>query len=358
MGGWLRCQVGWSNPCGRFLFGQMGQGRAIPVQRKAYPIFDRAADRIGSNMDAQVCRMRLLPWNRSRMKAPVVSSSLLTLCLPLAVICFTATRVCAQAAPEDSALRLVKDVVWNEIHEEAADHSRWMYRDAYKSPTRDTVKLVIQTSEANLAELVEDHGQPPSAQAHQADLDHMDQLLNDPALRAKQRRDEAHDGQQADDLMRMLPSAFLWREVSREDGKVTLAYQPNPTFAPPNMSAKVMGSMSGTLVVSEREKRVVSLNGRLMRPVQFAWGILGHLNAGGTFQIMREEVAPHIWQITQTHVHISGHALFFKTIGDQEDETTSNYKPVPDDVDGRKALQMIRDGRLARELGVSLHTGD
>lgn len=250
-----------------------------------------------------------------------------------------------------SAQEIVRTIVQKEIKIEAADHSRWMYRDAYKSPDKDIVKLVIQTPGANLSETIQDHGQPVTPQEHQADLNHMQQLISDAALRARMRRAEAHDGQQADDLMRMLPTAFLWTIVSRENGDVTLSYHPDPNFSPPSMSARVLASMSGTLVVDERKMRLKALNGKLLQPVTFGWGLLGRLNAGGTFQIVRTEIAPGEWQITQTHVHISGHALFFKTIGDQEDEITSDYKPVPDNVDMNKAAAMIRDGQLARELG-------
>jgi hypothetical protein len=119
----------------------------------------------------------------------------------------------------------------------------------------------------------------------------------------------------------------------------------------------VLSSMSGTLVVDEHSMRLIKLSGRLMQPVNFGWGLFGHLDAGGTFVVIRTEIAPGEWQITETHVHISGHALFFKTIGDQEDETTSDYKPVPDDVDMQKAAQMIRDGQLAQELGVRSESG-
>jgi hypothetical protein len=254
------------------------------------------------------------------------------------------------AAQSPSPQEIVSTVVRKEIKIEADDHSRWMFRDAYKSPDKDSVKLVIQTPDANLAETIEDHGRPLTPQEHQADLNRMQQIVSDPALRARMRRNEAHDGQQADDLMRMLPTAFLWRIVSRENGEITLAYHPDPNFSPPSMSARVLASMSGTLVVDERTLRLKSLTGKLLHAVDFGWGLLGHLAAGGTFQIIRTEIAPGIWQITQTHVHISGHALFFKTIGDQEDEVTSDYKPVPDSVDMNKAAQMIRDGQLAREL--------
>jgi hypothetical protein len=250
-----------------------------------------------------------------------------------------------------SAQEIVSTVVQKEIKIEAADHSRWMYRDAYKSPDKDIVKLVIQTPGANLSETIQDHGQPATPQERQADLSHIQQLLSDPAMCARMRRAEAHDGQQADDLMRMLPNAFDWKIVSRESGEITLSYRPDPHFSPPSMSARVLSSMSGTLVVDEHTMRLKALNGKLLQPVTFGWGLLGRLNAGGTFQIVRTEIAPGEWQITQTHVHISGRALFFKTIGDQEDEITSDYKPVPDSVDMKKAAAMIRDGQLARELG-------
>ena len=264
----------------------------------------------------------------------------------VALLCAAASRpVHAQSARD-----IVATMVNNEIRIEAADHSRWMYRDAFKSPDKDIVKLVIQTPGANLSEIVADHDRPPSPQEHQTDLARMQQILVDPALRERQRRAEAHDGQQADDLMRMLPNAYLWKIVSRQNGEITLESRPNPSFSPPSMSARVMSSMSGTLVIRERDMRLIRLTGRLMQAVNFGWGILGHLEAGGTFVIVRTEIAPGNWQITETHVHISGHALFFKTIGDQEDEVTSDYRPVPDSVDMNKAAEMIRSGQLAREL--------
>lgn len=257
----------------------------------------------------------------------------------------------AQQSPKD----IVNTVVQNEIRIEAADHSHWMYRDAYKSPEKDTVKLVIQTAQGNLSETIEDHGQPPNPQQHLADLAHMQEIVNDPALRARMQRNEAHDGQQADELMRMLPTAFDWQIVSRSDGVITLSYHPDSNFSPPSMSARVLSSMSGTLVVADREMRIERLTGKLMQPVTFGWGLFGRLEAGSTFEIVRTKVAPGNWQITQTHIHISGHALFFKTIGDQEDEVTSDYRPVPDGVDLQKADEMIRNGQVAQELHAEVH---
>jgi len=60
-------------------------------------------------------------------------------------------------------------------------------------------------------------------------------------------------------------------------------------------------------------------------------GWLGRLNAGGTFDVERRETGHQIWQITETHVHIQGHALIFKTISEQEDDVKTNFKQLTND---------------------------
>jgi len=274
---------------------------------------------------------------------------------PLLVLLLSAWPL--RDAHAQSPDEIVRTVVRNELDADTNDHTSWMYRDAYKSPEKNIVKLVIETSQGNLSEIVEDNGRPPSAEQHQADLDRIHQMLTDPGFRQRLKRNEQHDGQQARDMMNMLPNAFIWNIVGRENGDVKLTFRPNPRFSPDSMNGKVLAAMSGTLVVDEHEMRLRNLSGRLDKEVVFGWGLLGRINAGGVFQIVREEVGPGNWQITQTHVHISGHALFFKTIGDQEDEVTSGYHRTPLGVDLNKAAQMLRDGEVARELHLDTHFG-
>jgi len=267
---------------------------------------------------------------------------------------FAATPPAASAqSPED----IVRKVVKNELDADFNDHTAWMYRDAYKSPDKDIVKIVIETQQGNLSEIIQDGGRPPSAQEHQADLSRIEEILTDPSLRARMKRNEQHDGEQARDMMNMLPNAFVWQITGHDKGEITLAFHPKPDFSPGSMNGKVLAAMAGTMVVDEEHMRLRDLNGHLDHEVLLGWGLLGRINAGGTFRIVRDDVGFGSWQITETHVHISGHALFFKTIGDQEDEVTSDYHRTPDGVDLNKAAQMIRDGDVARELHIETHFG-
>jgi hypothetical protein len=59
----------------------------------------------------------------------------------------------ASGTPED-ARAFVHAIVTSELAADANDHSRWMYRDEDKTPGKNTVKLVIQTSHGDLSKTI------------------------------------------------------------------------------------------------------------------------------------------------------------------------------------------------------------
>jgi hypothetical protein len=89
--------------------------------------------------------------------------------------------------------------------------------------------------------------------------------------------------------------------------------------------------------LEKTQHRIVSLQGRLVRPVRFCGGLCGSLSAGGTFDVERREIGPSIWQIVETHVHIHGTALFFKNISQEEDEQKTHFQPLPGDISLQQA---------------------
>jgi hypothetical protein len=65
------------------------------------------------------------------------------------------------------------------------------------------------------------------------------------------------------------------------------------------------------------------------------------LEKGGTFRIERSQLAPGIWDITQSHIHIQGHALIFKSISEQEDDVKTSWTREPDSVTVQQAASAI-----------------
>jgi len=145
----------------------------------------------------------------------------------------------------------------------------------------------------------------------------------------------------------MLPEAFLWKVVSDDGERVKLHFEPNPGFSPPDMQSRVLGDMVGEMVVDKKQHRIVTLSGKLVQDVTIGWGLLGRLHEGGTFRVERREMAPGLWQITETHVHIQGRVLFFKDISQEQDEVQSEFTQVPKGLTLEQAAEMSKPGYVA-----------
>src|SRR5437660_2109646 len=118
----------------------------------------------------------------------------------------------------------------------------------------------------------------------------------------------------------------------RRDDLIQLNFAPNPSFHPPTHEAEVFHAIEGSVWVNGKEARVEEITGHLIHEVKFGGGLLGHLNKGGTFDVKQAEVARGYWEMTLLKVQMKGKALFFKTIGVQQNYSRSDFRQVPDDL--------------------------
>lgn len=244
------------------------------------------------------------------------------------IVCLPALGFSLPAAAQDAKV-LVSAAAAVELAADANDHSAFVYVDHDVTPDHDTVSLLVETPQGSLKRLLEVHGRPATPAQRADDDAKIHAFLADPAAQAKARKDAAHDDDQAAEMLRLLPKAFLWTTVGETGGLATLAFRPDPAFQAQSLEARVLAGMAGEVIVDRAQHRIYAIRGRLVSDIKFGFGVLGRLKAGGSFQVERREIAPLHWQMTESHVHIEGHALFFKTIGDQEDETHSDFKPSP-----------------------------
>jgi hypothetical protein len=108
------------------------------------------------------------------------------------------------------------------------------------------------------------------------------------------------------------------------------------------MEARVFAAMAGEIVINKQQNRLQTIKGQLIHDVTFGWGLFGRMNQGGTFNVERRELAPGIWQITESHVHIDGHVLLFKTISEQEDEVKTDFRPTPPHTSLEQAATILK----------------
>jgi len=85
--------------------------------------------------------------------------------LPIVLLAAAAIPVLAQVpatAPQSdaqSARDLVRDVIYNELHDRERD-SHWEYRSACLSPAQDVVREQVETTSGPVFRLIEQDGKP------------------------------------------------------------------------------------------------------------------------------------------------------------------------------------------------------
>jgi len=252
---------------------------------------------------------------------------------------FAAAVLClCAAASAQTVQEQVQQAVTTELREDAQDHTHWLFYEVDLTPGNNVEQWVAQTTEGTLTCVMNKNGQKLTKDQQRAA---MDAFIGNAAARAKQRKSSQHDDEQAAQMLKMLPQAFVWTKESTKGDETVYSFRPNPSFTPPSWQARVFAAMAGEMTVNNPQQRIVSLKGTLIHDVKFFFGIFGNLQSGGSFNVERRELAPRIWQITQAHIHIKGHALLFKSISEQEDDVKWKFKRLPNDITLAQAEKLL-----------------
>ena len=259
----------------------------------------------------------------------------------------------SDSATDPSAGELLQKVVDRELAAAKQDQSLWMYESRTQTQGAQTAKEVIETHQGNLSRTVWLQGQPLTKQQQAREDQRVREIATNPWKLRKMRREQAHDGQQAEQLLSILPKALDLSYGDRHGDLVQLNFRPNPRFHPSSREAQVFRAMAGTIWVNAKEDRLAEIDGHLIQRVNFGGGLLGHLDKGGEFHVTQSEVGPAHWDVTDLRVNMRGKALFFKTIGVQQNERRSDFKRVPGNLTLAQAAQRLDEQGRPQTAGRS-----
>lgn len=253
---------------------------------------------------------------------------------------------CAALAQKPAPTRpdqLVRRVIAHELQAEAHDHTYWAFRLQEAEPGSGMkTEEIVETPHGWVRRLLAINGRRPNPQEQARDDARLKKLLTDPGEQRKEYEAIHNDEHQAQDLMKLLPDAFLYTYAGRGGDVVRLNFRPNPKFHPSSRKAAVFHDMVGTLWLDVKQQRLAEISGRLNQEVTFAGGLLGHLDKGGTFDAKQREIGSGSWDVVYLDVQMNGKALFFKTINVHEKDIRSDYHRVPGNLSLAQAASLLK----------------
>jgi hypothetical protein len=247
-----------------------------------------------------------------------------------------------QSAPggQGSPNELARRVITNELRFQD-DQTNWMYRLEKEQYGKKRVEEIIETREGSFSRLLSINDQPLNAKQQEEENHRVQELMTSRSARRNLKRDLEADTLQGRRLFKMLSDAFVFGYAGEDSNLIKLSFRPNPNFHPPSLEARVFHDMEGEMWVDRKQERLAAFNGRLNQDVKFGFGLLGHLDKGGHFEVIQAEVVPGHWDITSMNLEMTGKALLFKSIGVQKKENHRDFHQVSDDLPLTQAADIL-----------------
>jgi hypothetical protein len=247
--------------------------------------------------------------------------------------------------PATDPQKIVRDASWNELHAPKPGRS-FSYRQYKVDPKGSTVKEIVETKDGDVARLIEKNGKPLPPDEAKAELDRLNNLLAHPEIQQHRHKKEQEDSARGDEMVRMLPDAFLFTLDGMVEGHngpcYRLKFRPNPAFTPPDREGEVYHGMVGELWVDQAQLRLVKIDAHLISDVNFGWGVLGRLYKGGSILVQNADVGLHHWETVHMKLQLQGKLLMMKSVDYSTTEDFSDFQVQPQELGYQEAIRLLQ----------------
>ncbi len=286
---------------------------------------------------------------------PILLRTVLCVLLAALVLQMTPWSM-AEGPPAENPSELVRRVVANEIRSNNQG-PKYMCRQRKQTPAGSQTKLMVETRDAMVGMVVAYNDQPLNQQQSREEYGRIVRFVNQPAELERKRRQEKESAERVNLILKALPDAFLYEYDGTETGRpgvgksgdelLRLKFLPNPRYDPPSHVEQVLTGMQGVVLVDAQKQRLARIDGTLFKDVGFGWGILGHLDRGGHFQVDQADVNDGNWTIARMDLTFTGKILLFKSIDIKSTEIYGDFHPVPGDLTFAQGLELLKQQQAA-----------
>jgi hypothetical protein len=303
----------------------------------------------------------MVPMGRTHPVASVRSPAVRP---PIYAVTFSIRRFCtflliivlacaaaAQSAPTPATTEQLELIARAAEHELQALESPvpFRYQERLEWSWGTETRSVIETSEGRADRIVQFADEPLSSEQQAKQERRLKKLLSDHDAVKNELQDQKAETQRRIRMVKAFPRAFFFDFVGRENGLLRFEFRPNPEFSPKDRETQMYRGMEGKVWVEPVHERIVQVQGKLVKDVSFGWGIFGHLNKGGIYEISQTQLSPGVWRITTLNVDVKGRMFFLNSFRFARRESNSHFRAVSASLTYPAAVQTLLASPLLPE---------
>lgn len=197
----------------------------------------------------------------------------------------------------------------------------------------DTTREVIESAQGNVARLIQRDGKPITSTEDAAERSRLKDILDSPNDFLKHQQREGAGLNYAVQLIKLLPQAGLYTYAPGQpqppgatSPQVVIDFQPNPAFHPPSMIAEILTGLKGRVWIDERNGTMTRIEGDIIRPVNFGWGVVARIYPGGHVEFEQTLVEGKRWIYSHLDMNITVREVMFHTVNDKTKMSAWNFQ--------------------------------
>jgi hypothetical protein len=210
------------------------------------------------------------------------------------------------------------------------------YREHKIDAKGDTTREVIESKEGGVARLLERNGKPITAAEDAAERERLEDASRHRDEFLRHHRRDASNRNDVIDQLKLMPQAMLYTYAPGQPQlqgakvqQVVIDFQPNPKWHPPTMISQLLTGLAGRVWVDPETKRMTRVEARVLRPVNFGFGILAKIYPGGTINFVQTRTEDGHWVYTHVDEHLTVRALMVKSLPETTRMDSSQIEVLP-----------------------------
>ncbi len=223
--------------------------------------------------------------------------------------------------------------------------------DAKGDTTRDT----IESRDGTVARMVQRDGRPLTPEQDAAERQRLTDLANDPAAFAKHHKRDNQARGYSMQLVREMPQAMLFAYVAGQPQwpsplvpQVVIDFAPDPAFHPPNLVSNALTGVAGRMWIDAQTRHLIRVEGRILKPVDFGWGMLARIYPGGTIEFMQDHAGGDRWAYSHLRENLTIREMLFKTAQQNNTMDAAEFRLLPAPMSYQQAIRQLLDTPLPR----------
>ena len=211
----------------------------------------------------------------------------------------------------------------------------------------DTTRDVIESRQGTVARLVQRNGQPITAAEDAAERERLQAQINSPSDFAKHHKRDNAARNYSMELVRQTSHAMIFTYTPGQPQRpnfagpqVVLDFTPDPHYKPSSLIDDTLTGIEGRVWIDRKSQRVLRVEGHVLHPIDFGWGVLGRIYPGGHVEFEQTNAGGDRWAYAHVREDLTIRMLI-KTMQEHQSMDAADFQLLPAPLNYQDAIRIL-----------------